>query len=435
MASNADLSGDSEREYQLGYDATFNPPLERKYVCPICLAALREAVQTTCGHRFCSYCVYTVASGQNYMRCPVDNKWLSTNAEIFPDVAVRREVLSLYVECENRRLGCRWKGELRELESHMSVCTYILTPCTNDCGEMVNTDHLNEHLKVCSRRLVLCQHCQTQVVYSDMTKHQVLICKKFPVKCTLCGKMGINREDIPKHVDSSTGDCPQSMVLCKYTEMGCTAKDTRQKLPAHYQEQTDFHLNLLVTKLSQYEQKMGAMEQKIASLSQNVMSPSAHSSRLLLHEGDNLHERSMHAGGQLYWRLDLTEMSDGLRRSPAFFTGFPGYKLSVCLDMNGFVEGETGVDYTCLCVELHPGEFDDSLTFPVSGVCTVTLLNQSGSASPDNHTSTFTCMDLEHAEGRECSVRSFLPRDDLFKFCRNRILYFDINFTVLYPNA
>lgn len=156
---------------------------------------------------------------------------------------------------------------------------------------------------------------------------------------------------------------------------------------------------------------------------------------MLLNEGNNVDDRSMQASGQLYWRLDLTEMSDGLRRSPAFFTGFPGYKLSVCLDMNGFVEGETGVDYTCLCVELQPGEFDDSLSFPMSGVCTVTLLNQSGSASPDNHTATFTCMDLEHAEGRECNVSSFLPRDDLFKFCRNRILYFDVNFTVLYPNA
>uniref|UniRef100_A0A3B4AFX6 RING-type domain-containing protein n=1 Tax=Periophthalmus magnuspinnatus TaxID=409849 RepID=A0A3B4AFX6_9GOBI len=28
-----------------------------KYECPICLMALRNAVQTPCGHRFCKNCI------------------------------------------------------------------------------------------------------------------------------------------------------------------------------------------------------------------------------------------------------------------------------------------------------------------------------------------------------------------------------------------
>ena len=40
-----------------GYDVEFDPPLESKYECPICLMALREAVQTPCGHRFCKGCI------------------------------------------------------------------------------------------------------------------------------------------------------------------------------------------------------------------------------------------------------------------------------------------------------------------------------------------------------------------------------------------
>lgn len=40
-----------------GYDVEFDPPLESKYECPICLMALREAVQTRCGHRFCKACI------------------------------------------------------------------------------------------------------------------------------------------------------------------------------------------------------------------------------------------------------------------------------------------------------------------------------------------------------------------------------------------
>ena len=40
-----------------GYDEYFDPPLESKYECPICLLGLREPVQTSCGHRFCNGCI------------------------------------------------------------------------------------------------------------------------------------------------------------------------------------------------------------------------------------------------------------------------------------------------------------------------------------------------------------------------------------------
>lgn len=40
-----------------GYDVEFDPPLESKYECPICLMGLRSAVQTPCGHRFCNSCI------------------------------------------------------------------------------------------------------------------------------------------------------------------------------------------------------------------------------------------------------------------------------------------------------------------------------------------------------------------------------------------
>lgn len=42
---------------QQGYDVEFDPPLESKYECPICLMALRNAIQTPCGHRFCKNCI------------------------------------------------------------------------------------------------------------------------------------------------------------------------------------------------------------------------------------------------------------------------------------------------------------------------------------------------------------------------------------------
>ena len=38
------------------------------------------------------------------------------NFQLFPDVAVRREILSLTVICNNHAEGCEWHGELRNLE-------------------------------------------------------------------------------------------------------------------------------------------------------------------------------------------------------------------------------------------------------------------------------------------------------------------------------
>ena len=49
------LSHDEPRSE--GYDEYFDPPLESKYECPICLLGLREPVQTSCGHRFCRGCI------------------------------------------------------------------------------------------------------------------------------------------------------------------------------------------------------------------------------------------------------------------------------------------------------------------------------------------------------------------------------------------
>ena len=51
------------------------------------------------------------ASDNVFFRCPIDN---TLTNEVFEDTAVKREVLSLNVECNNEI--CTWNGELRELQ-------------------------------------------------------------------------------------------------------------------------------------------------------------------------------------------------------------------------------------------------------------------------------------------------------------------------------
>lgn len=48
-------------------------------------------------------------------RCPVDNTKVS-NHQLFKDNFAKREVLSLNVRCSADDAGCKWQGELRDLE-------------------------------------------------------------------------------------------------------------------------------------------------------------------------------------------------------------------------------------------------------------------------------------------------------------------------------
>ena len=41
---------------------------------------------------------------------------LCQSQQVFPDNFMRREILSLIVQCIYIELGCKWKGEVRHLE-------------------------------------------------------------------------------------------------------------------------------------------------------------------------------------------------------------------------------------------------------------------------------------------------------------------------------
>ena len=63
-------------------------------------------------------------------RCPVDNTRVS-NHQLFKDNFAKREVLSLNVCCSAHEAGCKWQGELRDLEVCFLVhgetyCTCLL---------------------------------------------------------------------------------------------------------------------------------------------------------------------------------------------------------------------------------------------------------------------------------------------------------------------
>ena len=114
---NGKRAGGGEDAEPTGFDEFFEPQLEPHLQCPICLAALREPVQTACGHRFCRACLDLWMSRSPAGPCPVDKLPLKRNA-INADRFCEREVSNLTVRCRLWQDGCKCVGPLGKLREH-----------------------------------------------------------------------------------------------------------------------------------------------------------------------------------------------------------------------------------------------------------------------------------------------------------------------------
>ncbi|KAL6072841.1 hypothetical protein STEG23_003843, partial [Scotinomys teguina] len=186
--STGNLSSSFMEEIQ-GYDVEFDPPLESKYECPICLMALREAVQTPCGHRFCKACIIKSIRDAGH-KCPVDNEILLEN-QLFPDNFAKREILSLTVKCPNK--GCLQKMELRHLEDHQAHCEFALMNCPQ-CQRPFQKCQFNIHIiEDCPRRLVSCVNCAVSMPFEEKEIHDQS-CPLANIICEYCGTILIREQ-------------------------------------------------------------------------------------------------------------------------------------------------------------------------------------------------------------------------------------------------
>ncbi|XP_063045054.1 TNF receptor-associated factor 6 [Engraulis encrasicolus] len=229
------LSLQTEAQVQ-GYDVEFDPPLESKYECPICLMALRAAVQTPCGHRFCHGCLKK-SIRDNGKKCPLDNEGL-TEASLFTDNFANREILSLIVRCPNA--GCRDKMELRHLEGHVAKCKFATVLCPQ-CEESVLKSQLEEHAQeLCLRRIIACHDCLQPFVFEESKVHE-LICPFANVVCQYCN-LELIRDQLESHRNT---DCLKAPVDCTFSFFGCSGKMQRNDLAQHMSEFTGMHMRYM----------------------------------------------------------------------------------------------------------------------------------------------------------------------------------------------
>ncbi|XP_051885609.1 TNF receptor-associated factor 6 isoform X2 [Pristis pectinata] len=223
-----------------GYDVEFDPPLENKYECPICLMALREAVQTPCGHRFCRVCIVKSIRDAGH-KCPVDNEML-LEAQLFPDNFAKREILSLTIKCPNK--GCYQKMELRHLEDHQELCEYAVVNCPQ-CVSVLWRKELQAHMESdCPKRPVACENCAMLMPYQEKKDHDQS-CPLANITCEYCN-MELIREQMPNHYNL---DCPKAPVPCTFSTFGCPEKMQRNDLAMHLQDYTQAHMRMMAQTL------------------------------------------------------------------------------------------------------------------------------------------------------------------------------------------
>lgn len=427
MASNT--FGGSSVESVVSKELVFVEEPERKYVCPVCLVVMKDAVQTICGHRFCKLCIEKVSSRSGRCKCPVDNTWFHTKDEMFADIAVRREIQSLKVRCYQHDSGCAWTGDLLDLQGHAGGCEHIEIRCEFGCGEHVRRADVPHHREVCDLRPVSCEHCSLSTTSVAITRHQLLDCRKFPVVCSLCGKSGISREDISCHLNEKTGDCPRVIIPCLYKKYGCQFAGRREAMSQHEEEASHLHIGYLEKKIDNQDQQIESLTELLQQVTRNVEENKTQFTEVVETLKRN---QSMSFNGSTVWKVTL--VADQNRYiSPPFYTGNPGYKLRVSLELKGHTESSQS--YASLFVIHEQGQFDDAVFFPFNAYCHVDLLSNTAGKTHSvvvNCPAMHRCRTEAEMSNIQRGLLRFLPSAELLGnvYCQNNCIYMGIRVSI-----
>ena len=198
-----------------GYDYQFvDESPQEILICKICLLASRDPyLSVCCGHVFCKSCIDSAKQNTAIVKaCPVCRNQEFTTVV---NKQVDRLVKSLHIFCTNKGKGCKWQGELNDINNHLHSgdgCQYEDILCTNECGKVIQRCNLKSHLDSdCPHQKSHCLYCHIKIEHKLYSKHKKE-CPKFPVPCPNKCKIGnMPRENLQKHLDD---ECMLQNVKC-----------------------------------------------------------------------------------------------------------------------------------------------------------------------------------------------------------------------------
>ena len=261
--------------------------------CPICLQLLKDPFLTgCCGHHFCNEYIGSVRQQKN--ECPICKSWPITG---IINKRFKREINEAQVYCPLRPQGCEWTGEYGNLRTHLSVgqqygqCKHVVVNCpNNNCNMKFPRHDIKRHAnKECDYRPFMCPHCSYKDIFLFIEQHHLPECPSYPVACpNNCTRDKIKRSQMHKHF----GVCPNAMVSCSFSEVGCKVKLKRRNLKKHNESNIDQHQTFISTAIAklqkedtiikdicqvnyqkmaaQLESKISVLEKKCFQLEQNL---------------------------------------------------------------------------------------------------------------------------------------------------------------------
>ena len=243
--------------------------------------------------------------------------------------------------CDNKADGCKWTGELRSLEVHLTGCDFSFIPCPNQCSDFngkivkVLVKELKKHKLICPRRQHMCRHCKEVGEFADITTFHLQKCPNLKVTCpnNSCRKR-VFRRDVANH----RKECLFEEVSCKYARIGCNVRVPRREREEH-ESNAEQHLQLAVDTVSELKSKLDEQQAVIFMLK----------------------------------NFEKVKSEEQVITSHPFYSGPGGYKMQIKVRVSGVPGYE---DHVCLCAFILPGESDDNLPWPFTGTVVVELLNQ-----------------------------------------------------------
>ncbi|TRZ15187.1 hypothetical protein HGM15179_011898 [Zosterops borbonicus] len=242
-----------ENEFPFGYPTSICEDVPgQKFLCSNCNNILKKALQTLCGHRYCSACLtWIVRNNKNAIcqKCKEEDpntlgeESLLAEERAFGDAAINKEISELRVHCVT--LGCSWSGIMKDFEEHQSLCEYALIPCHTGCGHMVMRRKLADHLENgCVNNVTVCQQCQCSLPSSEYQEHlcEGSLCKEQkPVQTETASK------------EKSHSPSSANKDGCCFSEVGCAFRGSKEKIKEHEKSAVGAHMLLLLQHMRQLQ--------------------------------------------------------------------------------------------------------------------------------------------------------------------------------------
>ena len=212
------------------YDFVEKPGNE--YFCPVTFQLLNDPRQTNfcCGnHLSLATAERLEAEGKP---CPICKKApLKTTEDLF----FKRKVMELKVRCSNKAIGCKWVGELGNLNDHLKLgsvdgkCNFFAVDCPLKCGELIQRRNLAQHKSnKCSKRPFTCKYCDYQSTHDKIVNDHWPKCQRYPLVCpNKCSTTEIERRFLQQHIKE---ECPLQQIECEFSCSGCKKKMARQSM-------------------------------------------------------------------------------------------------------------------------------------------------------------------------------------------------------------